>query len=115
MTRIFRSHGGTHHIHADEQHPKARHDPPDGMEFRIFKKYNQNHAGKSDQGRQRAYIQRNQKAGDGCADIGKILLIIQTLLIYWQEIVLRLFREAIQELYPKHKLHLDGKIALQIK
>ena len=65
-----RSHGGTHHIHTDEQHPKARHDPPDGMEFRIFKKYNQNHAGKSDQGRQRAYIQRNQKAGDGCADIG---------------------------------------------
>ena len=45
----------------------------------------------------------------------KMLLIIQTLLIYWQEIVLRLFREAIQELYPKHKLHLDGKIALQIK
>ena len=44
-----------------------------------------------------------------------MLLIIQTLLIYWQEIVLRLFREAIQELYPKHKLHLDGKIALQIK
>ena len=45
----------------------------------------------------------------------KILLIIQILLIYWQEIVLRLFREAIQELYPKHKLHLAGKIALQIK
>ena len=64
------NHSGAHHIHTDEQYAKARHDLTDGVEFGIFKKYNQHHAGKGNQRRQHSHIQRDQKAGDGGADIG---------------------------------------------
>ena len=65
-----RRHRVAHHAHAEEQHAETGDDLPPVVQDRLFEKDDERNADKGEQRRQRADVERDQKAGHRGADVG---------------------------------------------